>query len=114
MKHIYIYQKNVDCGEGMLKYFQSYWHKLSINTINITMKDLNDERPNNNNPIQEDRLNNTGQNQNLTQQDVLANQESEEQKMKEKYISEVSKIEDAPGDGGTGSDEGQEINNDGY
>lgn len=43
---------------------------------------------------------------NVNQKDILANQGSEEQKMKEKYISEVSKIEDAPGNGGKENNEG--------
>ena len=44
--------------------------------------------------------NNIELNENISSEEVLGNQSTEEQKMKEKYISEVSKIEDAPGNGG--------------
>lgn len=41
----------------------------------------------------------------IGREDVIENQGSEEQVMKEKYLSEVSKIEDAPGDGGIDKEE---------
>jgi hypothetical protein len=57
--------------------------------------------------------NNLEGSKNVSAEDVIANQGSEEQKMKEKYISEISKIEDAPGNGGVEKkDDSENISND--
>ena len=58
--------------------------------------------------LKDEKMNESEVDGNLIQKEVIANQGSEEQKMKEKYISEVSKIEDAPGDGGTDNNRGLE------
>jgi hypothetical protein len=88
-----------------MKIFQLDWHMLSI----YSGKNFMQNSPRNNNEdfkslkAREER--NTIElsenlSENISSEEVLGNQSSEEQKMKEKYISEVSKIEDAPGNGG--------------
>jgi len=65
------------------------------------MENLTDKSKKNRDLLEDGELNKSEvDSSNLIQEDLIARQGSEEQKMKEKYISEVSKIEDAPGDGG--------------
>jgi hypothetical protein len=64
------------------------------------MENLKDKSKESRELLKDDELNNAEVGGNVSREDVIANQGSEEQKMKEKYISEVSKIEDAPGNGG--------------
>lgn len=92
----------------VLKYFQSQWHKLSINKGKMCMENLTDKSKKNRDLLEDGELNKSEvDSSNLIQEDLIARQGSEEQKMKEKYISEVSKIEDAPGDGGIENKEDQ-------
>ena len=68
-----------------------------MQNLNITNSDHAEEQ----NGFEKNKL---SESDTLNPEGILAEQGSEEQRMKEKYISEVSKIEDAPGDGGTESD----------
>ena len=106
MKQKYICVKIVDCGMRMLKYFQLYWHKLSIITKKNSMENFNEKRKDSRELLKDSKIENGQVDGTLSGEDVIAKQGSEEQKMKEKYISEVSKIEDAPGNGGTENKEG--------
>lgn len=92
----------VDCGNALLKNFlrdginfpMSSKTKFMENTVS---KNSGDKQ---NNQVSGDGSSHKME-VNVNSEEVIANQGSEEQKMKEKYISEVSKIEDAPGNGGT-------------
>lgn len=70
------------------------------------MENSKDKSQENRESLKDGEMNNAEVGGNLSREDVMDNQGSEEQKMKEKYISEVSKIEDAPGNGGTENKEG--------